>query len=105
VVPQRGSQSLLSVGLEWSARITAIGLEFSVPALLGFGVDTWLKTSPAATVTGAFLGFALGMMHTLQMARELSRGASSLGKPFHHPAEPPESRGLDDRTDRSEFKP
>jgi hypothetical protein len=101
VVPQRGSRSLLSVGLAWSSRITAIGLEFSVPALLGFGVDHWLRTKPAATVTGAFLGFILGMMHTLQMARELSADASSRGNSSHHPPEPPRSSGHDHRADLS----
>jgi hypothetical protein len=101
VVPQRGSQSLLSVGLEWSSRITAIGLEFSVPALLGFGVDHWLRTKPAATVIGAFLGFGLGMMHTLRMARELSAGASSRGNSRHNPRRPPRSSGHDDRADLS----
>jgi ATP synthase protein I len=101
VVPQRGSQTLLSVGLEWSSRITAIGLEFSLPALLGFGVDHWLRTSPAVTVTGAFLGFGLGMVHTLRMARELSGDASSQSRASHNPPEPPRLRGHDDRADLS----
>ena len=101
MVSNRGSQSLLSVGLEWSSRITAIGLEFSVPALLGFGVDHWLKTRPAATVTGAFLGFGLGMVHTLRMARELSGGSSRLGHPSQNQPVPPRLRGHDDRADLS----
>jgi ATP synthase protein I len=101
VVPQRGSQSLLSVGLEWSSRITAIGLEFSLPVLLGFGVDHWLGTRPVATVTGAFLGFGLGMMHTLRMARDLSAVASGRGKTSPNPPEPPRSSGHDDRADLS----
>jgi ATP synthase protein I len=97
VVPQRGSQSLLSLGLEWSSRITTIGLEFSVPALLGFGVDHWLRTSPAATVTGAFLGFGVGMLHSLRMARELSARANTEHQSAPERPEPSRSSDQDDR--------
>jgi ATP synthase protein I len=98
VVAQRGSQSLLSLGLEWSSRITTIGLEFSIPALLGFGVDHWLRTSPAATVTGAFLGFGVGMLHALRMAKELSTPGST---EYHSAHKRPEPTGLSEQDDRS----
>lgn len=98
MVAQRGSQSLLSLGLEWSSRITTIGLEFSVPALLGFGVDQWLRTSPAATVTGAFLGFGVGMLHSLRMAKELSTRASTEYHSAHERPEPTRLSEQDDRT-------
>jgi ATP synthase protein I len=101
VVPQRGSQSLLALGLEWSSRITTIGLEFSLPALLGFGVDRWLKTSPAATITGAFLGFGIGMMHSLRMARQLSESGKSAGHSIPGRPERTRSAGHDDRADLS----
>ena len=55
------SRSALSVGYYWCARVTTIGMEFATPALLGFGLDRWWKTSPWITVIGAFLGLGLGM--------------------------------------------
>jgi hypothetical protein len=59
------------VGIEWASRVTTIGLEFALPPLLGYGVDSWLRTTPVATITGAVLGFATGMMHTVSMVRQL----------------------------------
>ena len=65
------SRSAASIGFEWSARVTTIGLEFAVPALLGRGLDLWLATSPAFTVGGAVLGMAIGMYHILRLPQEL----------------------------------
>jgi F0F1-type ATP synthase assembly protein I len=66
-------RSSLSVGLEWATRITSVGLEFVVPALLGALLDGWAGTSPAALLVGAVLGFGVGMMHVLRIAREGTR--------------------------------
>ena len=60
----------LSVGMEWASRISTVGLEFALPPLAGAGLDRWWGTSPWATVLGAVLGFAVGMMHILRIARE-----------------------------------
>ncbi|WP_406693738.1 AtpZ/AtpI family protein [Singulisphaera sp. Ch08] len=66
-------RSRLSVGMQWASRISTIGLEFALPPLMGAGLDRWLRTSPLATLIGAVLGFAVGMMHLLRIAREGSR--------------------------------
>ncbi|MFI5459615.1 MAG: AtpZ/AtpI family protein [Isosphaerales bacterium] len=42
-----------------------------MPALIGFGLDHWWGTTPAATIAGAILGFVLGMLQTLRIAREV----------------------------------
>ena len=65
--PERRSN--LSVGMGWASRVSTIGLEFALPALLGNGLDRWWRTTPLVTVLGAFLGFAVGMMHLLRIAR------------------------------------
>ena len=62
--------STLSVGMQWASRVTTVGLEFALPPLMGVGLDRWWHTSPLATVVGAVLGFAVGMMHILRIARE-----------------------------------
>ena len=53
-------RSAVSIGLDWGTRITTIGLEFALPAFLGFGLDRWWNTSPWMTLAGAFLGLAIG---------------------------------------------
>jgi F0F1-type ATP synthase assembly protein I len=64
-------RSALSIGMDWSARITTIGLEFALPACLGFGLDRWWATSPWLTVIGAFLGLGIGMMHVIRLGSSL----------------------------------
>ena len=63
-------RSNLSVGLSWAARVTSVGLEFALPPVLGAWLDGWWGTSPWALLAGTASGFALGMAHTLRIARE-----------------------------------
>ncbi len=76
-------RSALSIGMEWGTRVTAIGLEFALPALFGFGLDRWWRTAPWMTVLGAFLGVGMGMLHVIRLASEPlvspSRGRSRSG--------------------------
>ena len=66
------TRSAVSIGMDWGTRITSIGLEFALPALVGFGLDRWWGTVPWMTVTGAFLGLAIGMLHVFRLASTLS---------------------------------
>ncbi|MGE3817797.1 MAG: AtpZ/AtpI family protein [Isosphaeraceae bacterium] len=63
-------RSNLSVGMTWASRVSTIGLEFVVPALLGVWVDRRFDTTPTLTLIGAFLGFSIGITHLLRIARE-----------------------------------
>ncbi len=94
VVEHPESRSPLGVGLEVASRIMTIGLEFALPAAAGYGLDSWLGTTPWATLAGAVLGFLAGMLHSVRMARDLS-GASS--GPARRPAD---ARGPGDRLDK-----
>jgi len=69
----------LAEGIQWASRITTVALGFSMPALIGFGLDRWWGTTPAATIAGVFLGFGLGMYQTLRIAGEPPE-ASKRGK-------------------------
>ena len=69
------SRSSLSIGMDWGARVTSIGLEFCVPAVLGHFADRWLNSAPWLTVIGALLGMAIGMMHVLRLPGELARAS------------------------------
>ncbi|WP_210420505.1 AtpZ/AtpI family protein [Aquisphaera giovannonii] len=72
-------RSALSIGMEWGTRVTTIGMEFALPALLGFGVDRWLGTTPWVAMAGAIAGVAIGMTHVLRLPAELARGARGDG--------------------------
>ena len=67
-------RSSLSVGMQWASRVTTVGLEFVVPPLLGVLLDRWWGTSPLAMLTGALVGFGVGMMQILRIAREGTGG-------------------------------
>jgi F0F1-type ATP synthase assembly protein I len=60
----------MAVAIEWSARITTIGLEMTLPACGGYWLDVRLGTSPGFLIAGAALGFALGIWSLLQIARQ-----------------------------------
>ncbi len=65
-------RSAFSIGMDWGTRVTTIGLEFALPAFLGFGLDRWWSTAPWMTILGAFLGLGTGMLHLVRLASELS---------------------------------
>jgi hypothetical protein len=94
VVEHPEPRSPLGVGLEVASRITTIGMEFALPAAAGFGLDSWMGTTPAATLTGAVLGFLAGMYSCVRMARDLSAEPRGPGK------RPDDGPGRGDRLDK-----
>ena len=66
-------RSPLSVGMNWASRITTLGFEFALPPLLGHYVDGRLGSNPVGLMVGMVLGFAVGMMHLLRIARDSSK--------------------------------
>jgi ATP synthase protein I len=91
VTQKPDGRSALSIGMDWGTRVTTIGLEFALPAFLGFFLDRWWSTAPWMTILGAFLGLGIGMVQLVRLATELSgsskkrratrRGSSGDGKP------------------------
>jgi hypothetical protein len=63
-------RSPLAVAIQWSSRITAVGLEFALPPLAGAYLDRYWRLSPLATILGVLIGFAVGMLSILQIARQ-----------------------------------
>ena len=58
------------MAIEWSSRLTVIGLEMALPAAGGYWLDRRFGTAPVFVILGAILGFAAGMFHLLQIAKE-----------------------------------
>jgi ATP synthase protein I len=73
VTQKPDDRSAVSIGLDWGTRVTTIGLEFALPAFLGFGLDRWWNTSPWMTLIGAFLGLAAGMTHVIRLGANLRK--------------------------------
>ena len=65
-------ESALSAGVRWATRVSTIGLEFAIPPFIGVFFDKRWHTTPMLTTLGAALGFAVGMLHVLRIAREES---------------------------------
>lgn len=68
--PSPPKQSPLSIGVAWASRVTTLALEFALPALVGSWIDGRLSSRPWGMLVGAVLGFAVGMVHLLQIARQ-----------------------------------
>ncbi len=60
----------MALAIEWSTRLMVIGMEMALPAAGGYWLDHRIGTSPAFVSLGAMLGFAAGMFHLLQIARQ-----------------------------------
>ena len=63
-------RSPMTIAIEWSTLLTAIGLEMALPPAGGYWLDLHVGTSPIFLVLGAMLGFAAGMFHLLRIARQ-----------------------------------
>ncbi len=62
-------QSPLSAGMAWASRVSTLGLEFALPAILGDYLDRKMGTKPAGLLIGMVAGFSVGMFHILRIAR------------------------------------
>ena len=62
-------QTPLALGIAWASRITTLALEFVLPTLAGWWLDGKLGSRPVGMIVGAILGFLVGMVHLLQIAR------------------------------------
>jgi hypothetical protein len=69
-VNQPESRTPLSVGVQWASRITTVGLEFALPPLAGAYLDRYWSLKPLATILGVLIGFGVGMLCILRIARE-----------------------------------
>jgi F0F1-type ATP synthase assembly protein I len=54
--------------MEWSSRLTTIGLEMVLPTVGGYGLDRVWGTLPVFLILGMILGLAVGMWHLMQLA-------------------------------------
>jgi ATP synthase protein I len=66
-------RSPMSVGIGWAASLSTLGLEFALPVFLGHFFDVWLGTNPFGLFAGMVVGFVIGMMHVLRIARDASK--------------------------------
>jgi F0F1-type ATP synthase assembly protein I len=58
------------------ATLAQLGTEMVLPIGLGVYLDYRLDTGPWLTVTGAMLGFGVGMLHLLRVVNRKSQGSS-----------------------------
>lgn len=63
------------------AALAQTGLEMVLPAVGGFYLDQWLKTSPWITIVLGALGFAAGLIHLIVLLKQKEKDESSDRKP------------------------
>ncbi len=63
-------RSPMVIAMEWSARLTTIGLEMALPPAGGYWLDGRIGTLPLFVVVGGILGLVVGMFHLMQIARQ-----------------------------------
>ena len=68
------SRSPVAIGVTWASRVTTLGLEFALPAWGGYWLDGKLRTAPWCVLLGAVLGFTVGLLHLLRIAKDGSAG-------------------------------
>jgi len=56
--------------MTWASRVSFLGLEFALPAILGDYLDRKMGTGPVGLLVGMVVGFAVGMSHILRIARD-----------------------------------
>jgi ATP synthase protein I len=66
-------RSPLSKGLELASTLSTLGFEFGLPPLLGHYLDQRLGSAPVGVLVGMILGFTIGIMHVLRVARDSTR--------------------------------
>lgn len=79
--PDDDGRSSEAAGYYWASRITSIGMETVVPALLGFWADSQWNCSPWATLGGMCLGFALMLFELVQLAQKQARSSGKKRPP------------------------
>jgi ATP synthase protein I len=69
VKEKRDDRSALTLGIEWSSRITTVAIEMVIPALVGYWIDRRLGVLPLFLALGAVFGFVAGFWSLLRMTR------------------------------------
>jgi F0F1-type ATP synthase assembly protein I len=101
VAKQLQQRSALSVGFEVASRVTAVGLGFSVPPVLGYALDRWWGSTPVATLVGMVLGFVSGLLQTVRLAKDLPGGKSTASRGAAPKTGPSVSTGNSDQENHS----
>ena len=74
-MPSPESRSPIAVGFGWAARISAAGLSFVVPMLIGSWLDSRFGSRPAGLLAGLALGSVVGLLQLIRIARDSARPA------------------------------
>lgn len=78
-------RSLMAKAMSWSAMITSIAVEMSVPPLVGLWIDQKLRTRVVFVLLGAVLGMTVGLVHLIRLTKQLTANGRD--------KDPPSGRG------------
>jgi hypothetical protein len=95
--PDSPSPLVLVAVIQWVSRITAIGLCFATPPMIGYLLDRWWRWAPVGTFLGVVVGFATGTLQTLRLAQQLPGRAIDRSERSPRGAAEPGSRASGER--------
>ena len=64
-------RSAFAVVAESASKVSTIAVAFTLPAVVGFGLDRWWSSGPVFTLVGVVSGFAVGLSQIMRLAREI----------------------------------
>lgn len=59
----------MAAAMMWVSHVTTVSTLMALPALGGYWLDGYFAISPWLVITGAVVGFYLGMSHLLRLAK------------------------------------
>ena len=66
-------RSPIAIGFEWASRISVVGVTLVLPVLAGHWLDRYAGSNPFGLLVGMVIGFGVGLVQLLQLARSSSQ--------------------------------
>jgi F0F1-type ATP synthase assembly protein I len=74
-------RSTYAKAIEKASQVTTVALVMVVPSLLGYWLDSWLRTVPLFTALGLLIGMPAGIWQLIRMVNRDTPGSTGHRSP------------------------